>query len=69
MDPSAFHDEDEYYLLWGGIWGGQLQWYENQKLVAGRKGPTEGIPAPAERALMSHIAKLDDSMTDLSEKP
>jgi len=58
MDPSAFQDGEEYYLLWGGIWGGQLQWYEDQKLVEGRKGPTDGIPAPDEKALMPYIAKL-----------
>jgi len=69
MDPSAFQDGEDYYLLWGGIWGGQLQWYEDQKLVAGRKGPTDGIPAPDQKALMPYIAKLSDSMTELSEKP
>jgi hypothetical protein len=69
MDPSAFQDGDDYYLLWGGIWGGQLQWYEDQKLVEGRKGPTDGIPAPDQKALMPYIAKLDDSMTELAEKP
>ena len=25
MDPSAFQDGTDYYPLWGGIWGGQLQ--------------------------------------------
>lgn len=69
MDPSAFQDGNDYYLLWGGIWGGQLQWYEDQKLVEGRKGPTDGIPAPDQKALMPYIAKLDDSMTELAEKP
>lgn len=69
MDPSAFKDGAEYYLLWGGIWGGQLQWYEDQKLVAGRKGPTDGIPAPEEKALMPYIAKLGGTMTELAEKP
>lgn len=69
MDPSAFQDGNEYYLLWGGIWGGQLQWYEDQKLVAGRKGPTDGIPAADQKALMPYIAKLSDSMKELAEKP
>ena len=69
MDPAAFQDGADYYLLWGGIWGGQLQWYDDQKLVAGRKGPTDGIPAPDQKALMPYIAKLGASMTELAEKP
>ncbi|MFC3415974.1 glycoside hydrolase family 43 protein [Algoriphagus hitonicola] len=69
MDPAVFHEGEDYFLLFGGIWGGQLQWYENQELVEGRKGPTDGIPAAEEKALMPYIAKLDRSMTKLAEKP
>jgi beta-xylosidase len=69
MDPAVFEDGSDYFLVWGGIWGGQLQWYQDQKLVAGRKGPTDGIPADDQKALMPYIAKLEDSMTELAERP
>jgi hypothetical protein len=70
MDPAVFEDEDNsYYLYFGGIWGGQLQWFEDQQLVEGRKGPTDGIPAPEEKALMPFVAKLSDNMLELAEKP
>lgn len=69
MDPAVFEDQVEYFLVWGGIWGGQLQWYEDQKLVEGRKGPMDGLPGPDQKALMPYIAKLDDAMTGLAEKP
>ena len=69
MDPAVFQDQEEYFLIWGGIWGGQLQWYEDQKLVEGRKGPMDGLPGPDQKALMPYIAKLDDAMTGLAEKP
>lgn len=69
MDPAVFQEGEEYYLLFGGIWGGQLQWYDDQKLVAGRKGPTDGLPAAGEKALMPYVAKLGNSMKDLAERP
>ena len=32
IDPCAFQDDDgSYYLYFGGIWGGQLQYYRNNK--------------------------------------
>jgi hypothetical protein len=70
MDPAVFQDDDDqYYLYIGGIWGGQLQWYENGELVEGRKGPTDGLPDPDQPALMPLIAKLADNMVDLAETP
>jgi hypothetical protein len=38
-------------------------------LVAGRKGPTDGLPTAGEKALMPYIAKLGVSMKDLAERP
>ena len=69
MDPSVFQEGGDYYLVWGGIWGGQLQWYDDQQLVKGRQGPMEGLPADDEKALMPYIAKLGNDMKSLSEKP
>jgi beta-xylosidase len=69
MDPAVFQEGNEYFLLFGGIWGGQLQWYDDQKLVSGRKGPIDGLPAAEEKSLMPYIAKLGASMTELAEKP
>jgi beta-xylosidase len=70
MDPTVFQDSDgSHYLYFGGIWGGQLQWFEDGELVEGRKGPTDGIPAPDQAALMPKVAKLSGDMLELSEKP
>jgi beta-xylosidase len=70
MDPTVFQDNDgNYYLYFGGIWGGQLQWFEDGELVEDRKGPTDGIPAADQPALMPRIAKLAENMVDLSETP
>jgi len=69
MDPAVFQEGNDYYLLFGGIWGGQLQWYDDQQLIEDRKGPTDGLPAAEEKALMPYMAKLGTSMTELAEKP
>lgn len=70
MDPAVFQDDDgSYYLYFGGIWGGQLQWFEDGKLMEGRKGPTDGIPASEEKSLMPFVAKLSENMLEFEEKP
>ena len=36
IDPCAFEDSDgSHYLLFGGLWGGQLQRYRDNKAIAG----------------------------------
>jgi len=63
MDPTAFRDADgTHYLLWGGLWGGQLQRYRDD-----RYDPAHGLPAPGERALGPRIARLEPGMTALAE--
>jgi len=69
IDPSVFQEDSDYYLMWGGIWGGQLQWYEDQKLVPGRDGQLTGLPEGDEPALVPYVAKLATDMKSLAEKP
>ena len=47
MDPSVFKDDDgSYYMYFGGIWGGQLQrWDENNNYTpSGCETQDNGIP-------------------------
>jgi hypothetical protein len=69
IDPSVFKDGSDYYLMWGGIWGGQLQWYKDQKLVPGRDGQLTGLPEGDEPALVPYVVKLAPDMKSLAEKP
>lgn len=64
IDPCAFEDEGEYYLYFGGIWGGQLQYYRNNKLQ-----PPCDLPHFHEPALCPKIAKLKDNMLEFAEDP
>lgn len=65
IDPAVFKDKDgAYYMYFGGIWGGQLQRYRNNKAQeAGLQ------PAATEPALCAKVVKLTDNMLEFSEEP
>ena len=65
IDPCAFKDDDDnYFLYFGGLWGGQLQRYRNNKAIeCGHE------PADDESALCARVAKLSENMLDFSEEP
>ncbi len=63
IDPAVFEDEDgSYYLYFGGIWGGQLQSYRENKYNKAHREPAEYAPALGPR-----IAKLSDDLVSLAE--
>lgn len=63
IDPAVFEDEDgSHYLYFGGIWGGQLQWYRNNAFYKDEE------PAENEPALLPLVAKLTDDMLQFSEE-
>lgn len=65
IDPCAFKDEDgTYYLYFGGIWGGQLQFYRNNKIVS----PNE-LPQPDEPALSPKVVGMSADMLEFAEQP
>src|SRR5687768_8712392 len=46
IDPAVFADDDgEYYLYFGGIWGGQLQKYRDNRFDAHHEEPADHEPA------------------------
>lgn len=65
IDPCVFEDEDgSHYMYFGGLWGGQLQRYRNNKAIeVGQE------PADEESALCSKVAKLTENMLEFSEEP
>lgn len=64
IDPCVFEDNGAYYIYFGGIWGGQLQFYRDNKLT-----PPCELPHFHERALCPKIAKLQDNMLEFAEEP
>ena len=70
MDPSVFKDDDgKYYMYIGGIWGGQLQrWDEkNQYTASGCETQDNGIPESP--AISPRIALMSDDMVTFAEDP
>ncbi len=63
IDPCCFQDTDnKYYLVMGGLWGGQLDQYRNNKWSADNKEPQGAEPACTPK-----IALLKDNMKELAE--
>jgi hypothetical protein len=65
IDPCVFEDEDgKHYMYFGGIWGGQLQRYRNNKAIECGQ-----LPADDEPALCAKVAALSDDMLQFGEEP
>ena len=65
IDPAVFEDEDgKYYMYFGGIWGGQLQKYRNNKYAEENEEPLANEPA-----LGPIVALLTDDMKEFVEEP
>ncbi|MBL4560746.1 MAG: glycoside hydrolase family 43 protein, partial [Labilibaculum sp.] len=65
IDPCVFDNEDgDQYMYFGGLWGGQLQRYRNNK------AQECGVePADNEAGLCPKVAKLSDDMLEFAEEP
>ncbi|MDT0643571.1 glycoside hydrolase family 43 protein [Zunongwangia sp. F363] len=65
IDPAVFADSDgEYYMYFGGIWGGQLQRWQSGNYVEEDK-----YPADSAAALQPKVAKMSDDMMGFAEAP
>lgn len=64
IDPCVFKDSDgAYYMYFGGIWGGQLQKWDNNTYHADAK-----LRGPKEEAFLPRVAKLGADMKSFSEE-
>ncbi len=65
IDPCVFRDDDgKYYMYFGGIWGGQLQRYRDNRAQECGKEPEDHEPA-----LCARVAQLSDDMLRFAEEP
>ncbi|MGH8027905.1 MAG: glycoside hydrolase family 43 protein [Pseudoxanthomonas sp.] len=65
IDPAVFADEDgSHYLYFGGIWGGQLQKYRDNRYSAAHEEPADHEPALGPR-----VARLREDMKQFAETP
>jgi hypothetical protein len=62
IDPAIFRDDDgSFYMYFGGIWGGQLQRWDNNKYNAAGQ-----LRRPEEQAVLPRVAKLAKDMKSFS---
>ncbi len=65
IDPCVFKDDDgKVYAYFGGIWGGQLQWYKDNKMLK-----CEYLPEGKEPALPSRVARMTDDLLQFASAP
>ena len=65
IDPAVFRDADDtHYMVFGGIWGGQLQQYRDNQ-----HSPLHLEPVGDAPALGPRIARLADDMLQFAEAP
>lgn len=69
IDPASFVDDDgQGYLYFGGLWGGQLQcWDDESKFDDSMSGPKEPS-GQGVSALLPRAAKLSDDMHSFSSQ-
>ena len=64
IDPCVLQEGDAYYIYFGGLWGGQLQRYRNNKAQESGAEPEDGQPA-----LCAKVARLSADMLEFAEEP
>ena len=64
MDPAVFPDHGAHYMYFGGLWGGQLQRYRNNRALECAR-----LPEGDEPALCPKVARLTDDMMQFAEEP
>lgn len=65
IDPAVLNDNGEdFYMYFGGLWGGQLQRYRANKAIECGHEPADNEPA-----LCPKVAKLSENMLEFAEEP
>jgi predicted small secreted protein len=63
IDPCVFKDDDgTFYMYFGGIWGGQLQRWDNSKYDSAAQNRK-----PEEMAILPRMAKMTKDMKNFAE--
>ena len=64
IDPCVFEENGEHFMYFGGMWGGQLQRYRNNKAL---ENPC--FPQDSEPAIHARVVKLSEDMLQFAEEP
>jgi hypothetical protein len=64
IDPAVLEENGQYYMYFGGIWGGQLQRYRGNKALE-----SAAFPADGEASIAPKVVLLSDDMLGFAEEP
>ena len=64
IDPAILEEDGKYYMYFGGLWGGQLQRYKDNKALE-----SAYLPEGKEQALPARVVRLSDDMLGFAEEP
>jgi len=64
IDPAILQEGDDYYMYFGGLWGGQLQRYRNNKALECAR-----LPEGDEPALCPKVVRLSSDMLEFASEP
>jgi beta-xylosidase len=64
IDPAILKDGDDYFMYFGGLWGGQLQRYRDNKALE-----NPHLNADNEDAIPSRVVRLSKDMLQFAEEP
>jgi hypothetical protein len=64
IDPAILKDGDDYFMYFGGLWGGQLQRYRDNKALE-----NPHLNADDEDAIPSRVVRLSKDMLQFAEEP
>ena len=64
IDPAILEEDGKYYMYFGGLWGGQLQRYKDNKALENAY-----LPEGKEDALPGRVVRLSEDMLGFAEDP
>lgn len=64
IDPAILEEDGKYYMYFGGLWGGQLQRYKDNKALE-----SAYLPEGKEVALPARVVRLSEDMLEFAEEP
>ncbi len=64
IDPAILEEDGRYYMYFGGLWGGQLQRYKDNKALE-----SAYLPEGEEVAVPARVVLLSDDMLEFAEEP
>ena len=64
IDPAVFEEDGAHYIYFGGLWGGQLQRYKDNKALE-----SAYLPQGDEVAIPARVVRLSDDMKQFAEEP